>query len=272
MANITNLKNGIVDYLQNQQGLQNLEEPALLFAQSNKNSKFPDIFLFGNFGYCNANSLSARSDITTNYVENNVAVQDHWALPPIEYTLNGSVGEVLYIPPTTWANWAEENAINFLAPLSTLSPVASSYTQSAINLVTQIEDTVKRYGQIARKIYSAFDTNSVANTVSNQQYIYEQLMSLRQNRQLVDVYTPYGKLLDMAMASVNLKQDESLYISKIEVRLQQWQRVAQLESRNATEAEKNMIVDLQKSPETSNAYSGEEELMSHKYKEKYGIK
>ena len=41
---------GIIDYLQQQQFDQDLEEPALLFSQANKDAKFPDIYLFNKFG------------------------------------------------------------------------------------------------------------------------------------------------------------------------------------------------------------------------------
>lgn len=249
----------IVDYLQNQKGLQNITSPAMLFSQSNKNSKFPDIYLFSNFGYSNSNSVFAKSEITSNYVESNVSVQDHWALPPIEYSLSGEVGEVLYIPPTTWSNFTQENITSFLEPISIISPLVGSYTQGAINLVKQVEFSVQRYGQMARQIYSTFGKNINSNVVSNQQYIYELLMELRNNRELVSIYTPYGKFLNMAITSINMRQSDTQFQSSLEVKLQQWLSVSETMTRQATETEKNSIAFIQKQRETKNAFSGKEE-------------
>lgn len=262
---------GIVDYLQNQTGKQDLQEPAMLFSQSNKDAKFPDIFLFSNFGYCTSNNISARSEITNNYVEDNVSFQDHWALPPIEYTLSGVVGEIVYIPPVTWANFLQEKVTHFLDPLGIISPTISSYTQSAINIAKQIEFTVQRYGQIARNVYSSLGGNVNKNVISNQQYIYELLMNLRNNRHLVSVYTPYGELHSMAITSISMRQNESVFQSTIEVRLQQWLKVSELQSRQATASEKQIIVDMQKARETKNAYSGKERLVSYLKKLKEGL-
>ena len=256
---------GIVDYLKNQQGFQNYDEPSLLFAQSNKSSKFPDVFLFSNFGYCTGNEIGAQSNITTYYVEDNVAVQDHWALPPLEYTLSGVVGDVLYIPPTTWANWTQKHIINFLTPLEVISPTISNYTQSAINVVQQVEASVQRYGQMARQIYSSLGGNTNSNIISNQQYIFEQLVSIRNSRELVTVYTPYGKVEKLAINNIRMKQQDNTFQSTIEVRFQQWLNVSSLESRPATEAEKAAVVDLQKQPTQQNAYSGKRELTSYFY-------
>ena len=256
---------GVIEYLQNQQGFQNDDEPSLLFAQSNKNSKFPDIFLFSNFGYCTSNAIGAQSNITTYYVEDNVAVQDHWALPPLEYSLSGVVGEVVYIPPNTWASWVQKHVTDFLEPLGMLAPTVSNYTRAAVNVARQVESSVQRYGQIARQIYSSWGGNVNSNIISNQQYVFEQLLSIRNSRELVTVYTPYGKFMNLAITNVQMKQQESVYQSTIEVRFQQWLNVSTLESRPATEAEKAAVVGLQKQPTQQNAYSGKRELTSYFY-------
>ena len=114
--------------------------------------------------------------------------------------------------------------------------------------------------------------NTHSAIVSNQQYVFEQLLKIRNSRELVTVYTPYGKFFNLAIASIQMKQQGSNFQSSIEIRMQQWMNVSPLEARQATESEKAAIVELQKRKMQDNAYSGQERLQSNLFKMYKGLK
>ena len=204
------------------------EIPALLFANSTNKAKFGDIYLFSNFGISGGNTVTASSEITNNYVENNSQIQDHWGITPITYTLTGYIGELIYKPANTWTSFIENKIGNFLAPITMISPVVSSYVQAAMNTVHQIEANYQKFSKYAENVLKNIDAIKGKNTVeiSNAQRIYENLIALRNRRILVDVYTPFGEFKNMAMTNIQMKEEEnSKYKCSISVTLQEYRDV-----------------------------------------------
>lgn len=241
--NLTTLKNKLAPYgVDTSRAIIKL--PAKLFENATTNSKFGRLFLFQNFGQSNNVSLQLNSQITTHYTEENYAINDHWALEPITYTLTGLIGEVIYRPSTNWSNKIISKVKDYVAPLSVISPTFDSYTQSAINLTNQVEEVYKRYERTAKEaLRNAGISEGVATT--NQQYIIQQLTLMREGRQLIpEIYTPYGTLTNMAIVSINMGQKGSSYSSELEIQLREW-RDTESQSREATEAEKSELAKIQ---------------------------
>ena len=232
-------KNTITDYLSNakQKASDNaiVFTPGLLFGNESKN-KFGSIFMFERFGQAGNNTYRMTSSISKHYMEDNVSMQDHWAIDADTYILSGYIGEVVYTPPKKWANAVETYVTDYLKPLSILSPVFDSYTQSALNVVQAVESSFRRYEQIARNIYDSFTNNTPQRT--NQSYIAQILKSCQLNRQLITVWTPFKTFENMAIVNVTLTQEDSKYKSRIEVELQQWRKVSKADVREATKEEK----------------------------------
>lgn len=95
-----------------------------------------------------------EASITDNFVETNHAIQDHIAIKPRIYRLRGCVGEVVYSASNEWMKWINDQAedhpllkktLNYLQPITVISGVVSSATQSAINIVNQLESSYNRY-------------------------------------------------------------------------------------------------------------------------------
>lgn len=217
--------------------------PAVLFSEAVSGSKFPQMLLFSQFGQANTSSLSLTSQITTHYTEDNYHINDHWALDPIKFTLTGLIGEIIYRPSKNWSNKAEKAFIDYLKPLGVISPTFDSYTQSAINITNAVEESYRRYENIAKK---ALRTIGISESVksTNQEFVISQLKTLRENRQLVTIHTPYGKYTDMAIVAINANQENSKYQSSLEIQLQKW-RAGESETRSATEEEKSMLAKTQ---------------------------
>ena len=241
----------ISDYLTAKPDFNNVQEvnnnPAILFS-STTGEQFGDIYIFKKFGIEKANSIKLSSQITTHYMEDNTARQDHWAIAPITYTLSGLVGELIYTPPKQWANFVQKNVINYLAPLGILSPSFDSYTQSAINTVQAVEASVNRYRQIisqaVNNIRGSGNTNIVKN---NQGRILEWLENLRNNRQLVDVVTPYGRYYNLAISDILADQQDTKYQSNLEIQFVQWREIS-TSSRKATKEEQAEFYQCQNAP------------------------
>lgn len=217
--------------------------PAVLFSEAVSGSKFPQMLLFSQFGQANTSSLSLTSQVTTHYTEDNYHINDHWALDPIKFTLTGLIGEIIYRPSKNWSNKAEKAFIDYLKPLSVISPTFDSYTQSAINITNAVEESYRRYENIAKK---ALRTIGISESVksTNQEFVISQLETLRENRQLVTIHTPYGKYTDMAIVAINANQENSKYQSSLEIQLQKW-RTSESKSRSATEEEKSELARVQ---------------------------
>lgn len=215
--------------------------PALLFANSKNDEYFGDLYLFSNFGISGGNTITASSELSNNYMENNSQRQDHWAITPIAYTLTGYVGEVIYRPASNWSNWLGDNVMNYLLPLSVISPVVSGYVQSAMNIVHQLEANYQRYSKYAENFIRNFQGNGNVKE-GNQYIIFQNLLKLRDQRILVDVYTPYGVLKDMAMTTISMSEDEkSKYKYSINITLQEYKEISTY-TREATEQEKNKLI------------------------------
>lgn len=228
--------------------------PALLFANSSNDDRFGDLYLFNNFGISGGDTLTSTSEITTHYTEDNYAIQDHWAIAPRTYTLNGYVGELIYRPASSWTNWLQDKIINYLEPLSIISPTVSGYVSSAMNIVHQVEANYQKYSSYAQNIMRNINSwgGVQSNRKTNAMEVYQTLEKLKQNRILVSVYTPYDTLDNMAITNITMSgQDNTKYMTNISVTLQEY-RTASTIVRNASENEVSSLLKSQASDEVNN--------------------
>lgn len=214
-------------------------QPALLF--TNNNGKWGEILLFQKYGVSQNNSIEAISDITTNYVENNTSIQDHWAIKPVQYTLSGLVGEVIFREPNKFSSFLQEKVLNFIEPLGILSPTVSNYMRGAINITKQVEANYQKYLDIGVNMFNASVENNLQITNTKQAELYQLLEKLRINRQLVNVWTPFKTFNNMAITRISMRQSsESKYQSTIEVDFIEW-RDRETILRQATDTETNIL-------------------------------
>lgn len=259
----------ITDYLTDKTDFNTIQEvnnnPAILFTNTSI-SEFGNVYIFKNFGHSKTSSIKLSSQITTHYMEDNTARQDHWAINPIAYTLSGLIGEVVYTPPTQWANFVQKNIVDYLSPLGVLLPTFDSYTQSAINTVQAVEASVNRYRQIFTQTLSNIQGIGNTNVVKrNQSRVIEWLESLRDNRQLVNIWTPFGEYNNMAIVDISGTQNDTKYKSDLEIQFQQWKNITTI-TRAATEKEKAYLSSCQsaETQELGNASTRVSELKDFK--------
>lgn len=117
------------------------------------------------FDYIEEETKTGQANITDNYVEANYAIQDHIALTPKTYRLKGYVGEMTYRSPDDFITSLTESfnkkaknsdTLKKLSQIysvgNALSPVVSSYTQTAKNVINLVNDSYDRYNKIINNI------------------------------------------------------------------------------------------------------------------------
>nr|DAT18303.1 MAG TPA: hypothetical protein [Caudoviricetes sp.] len=195
-----------------------------------QNDTFNLSYFFDKYGFLGETTVNLPLQITNNYVESNVALQDHIAKPPITITLSGLIGEVVFKPPTNFlkkTNNAFSNKFGFtpkLTLITALLPSVSNITQMARNTTQYIESSYTRYLNIFENIRRGGENVEVVLT--NQEQAFKQLSDLRDSNAFVDVITSWFTFKNYAISDIRLRQDASTnYTSSLELTLQEWREV-----------------------------------------------
>lgn len=186
-------------------------------------------------------SINISNNITDNYLENNTAIQDVIAHAPIECSINGMIGELVYVPSTNNSKFLGRmyEAINTkidlkkigadkirgeykdyvttdkLSALGQLLPPVDNLTQIAKNAVVYVEDTINRY----QKIYKNIKRN--INDKTRLQTVYETLKNLRDTNTSVIVTTPFTTLYNMYFTSIEFNQGNENHAASLNVSLKE---------------------------------------------------
>ena len=210
------------------------------------------------FDVISEHSIEMINQITDNYVENNTAIQDHIAQNPLIISISGISGEKVFRYDPAVANQllAEAqfqaakmgNSINFnnlqadsfwdlvglgsyakdlnkLSAIAVLYPPVSNYMQVAKNAAELVDAAVSKYSNLYHSIFNkekgsateVFGENILTETRLKE--IYNNLAQLRANNIALVVSTPYGIFADMYIQSVRLRQGNELYVTDIEMSL-----------------------------------------------------
>lgn len=213
------------------------------------------------FSFIEDETCTVEASITDNFVETNHSVQDHIAVKPKIYRLRGCIGELVYKSSDMFSRVISEKinsnpilskTLNAMKPISAISPVISSYTQAAKNIVDQIEDSYKRYKQM---IEDGILNKGRATTNKMQQETVATLNRILELRQPVNLKgLKFGELIltegdgydrKYYIQSVSAHQGNNDFISDIEVTIKEF-RIA---TTQVTEVDKENVISVQKSAE-----------------------
>lgn len=147
-------------------------------------------------------SINLSADITDNYVESNIAYQDHIALKPRVFTVVGEVGEL------TWFKNESENSVlgavaQKLQPVATFLPTFSRKAQQIQDNVIKVLNVVDSIDNFAERTLNSFKTAETA-----QQKNYWWLMWLWSARTPIDIKTPWANLYSFVIQNVEFTQPE----------------------------------------------------------------
>jgi hypothetical protein len=166
-------------------------------------------------------TLSA--DITDNFTESNVFIQDHISIKPIKVTLRNYVGELVYEPNQSDNQFLEE----LTEKLTVLNNVLPQLSDSALQLKNSLDTNNLNF-----KNMSALATTQGSNlwglvknispAATRQEQVYRFFKALWQQKVLFSVQTPYEYLTNMAIETITVKQgSESKFISDFSITLKQ---------------------------------------------------
>lgn len=177
-----------------------------------------EVYVFDTRGEEEAN---LESDITDNWIEDNTTMQDHIGLKPMTITLRGYVGELKNELPEELSS-LDVGIQEKLHSLSPFVPKLTTQTQYILNRVEEVYGIYKKANRTVSRLEDRLGNVSVPEQVTNQQAIFGRFYDIWKKRSLVTVYTPFGTFNNMAILSLNGRQDESsTFISEFSVSFKQ---------------------------------------------------
>ena len=172
--------------------------------------------IFGN------ESISCQADITDNFTENNVAYQDHIAIKPMIYTVEGEVGELTWYrnDSTTSVLDAVEQKLEPVVSFSqTLSKTASAVQDKALKIIGVIDSLDNAVSRIW-----GFLSNDDVNT--EQKKVFKYLLYLWLSRSPINIRTPWGNLSGYVIQNLEVSQsDRTVDKSKIKISFKEFKQL-----------------------------------------------
>ena len=155
-------------------------------------------------------TLSADCDVTDHYVESNVARQDHIALKPKVYTIQGEVGELVWYQKDQSSQFLGQVSQRLEGVISFLPVSSRGFTQfknkamKALQWVDTASNALSKVSNLSSKIFG--DNNEFSRSVTNQEQAYQYLVYFRDNRQLLTIKTPWGVLKNYVIMNLQFTQ------------------------------------------------------------------
>jgi len=159
-------------------------------------------------------SISCQADITDNFVESNVAYQDHIAIKPVVYTVEGEVGELAWYRNDSVSSVMEAVAQK-LEPIAsfnqTLSKTASKVQDKALKIIGVVDSLDNAISRIW-----GFLSNDDVDT--EQKKVFKYLLVLWRSRTPINIKTPWKNLSNYVIQNVEFTQsDRTVDKSKIKI-------------------------------------------------------
>jgi hypothetical protein len=198
--------------------------------------------------------VKISNDITDHYMEDNSFINDHVVRKPIEITLSGLIGELVYKKPSGFGA-----DLSFLSgSLSTIDSYMGDYSpqqlQKQQNLLGEIQKNYNFTNQIVQKtsnMIKAFAGDGQEKTL--QELAYNDLLSLMEKNQLLKVQTPFAYFESMLIRDITFVQEEdSDSYSDISITLKEM-RFAEI---SITKFDKNLIPPRNQQQEESETDNG----------------
>lgn len=155
------------------------------------------------FHYEGENKGELRIDISDHYIEDNTAIQDHSALPPMKFSVHGFIGELNDLLP--YSSPLLTAAVSSLVPISTFAPPLSI---TATNLLNQASAAYTAAINLATAASSAWNSLSGQGTQNQQQAAFQWWSNARLQRWLFNIQTPWCVMKNMMPESIMPVQSE----------------------------------------------------------------
>tara|TARA_R110000851_G_scaffold306239_4_gene464497 strand:- start:1284 stop:2090 length:807 start_codon:yes stop_codon:yes gene_type:complete len=153
-------------------------------------------------------AITTTSEITDHFVEDNSAIQDHIATRPLKLTLTGFIGELVRDEGNEIAGIAQK-AVQKLGTLTAYLPAISASAQQVKSIY---EGGIENF-DFQSTLGDATDLFSLVKnlnpTSGKQQQAYLYFKSLKEQKILISVQTPFEFLQNMAIETISAVQEEN---------------------------------------------------------------
>ena len=176
--------------------------------------------------------IRLKSDITDYFIETNDAIQDNIALRPIEFTVDGIVGE-----KEEYSTKVEEVISEYyISPISALGAYLPSYAREVtsailqvIPLINQAIGILNEVAEADRTVLKFLNLDRKADEYKKQKEGLMFLLSAWASRELFTVDTPYAQLDNCAILNLTYRQpEESRTYSEVSITFKQLKMIGQI--------------------------------------------
>jgi len=206
-------------------------------------------------------SVKLESDVTDNYTESGSYINDHIVNKPIQITLSGFIGELVYVRPNSKSiiglqRTLQNELTTISAYLGKYSPQAIQQIQKIQNKSDYIQSRINQELSRVQNIVSFFQGESFQET--KQKKAYRQLYAFwlkpdMNGDKLLTVQTPFEFYDHMVITSLSFTQtEESELYSDISITLKQM-RFGSILTKTFDNDTNPVRIDLQKSDTVNNS-------------------
>lgn len=190
------------------------------------------------FSTITSHNVNLQSNITDYWLEDQTAIQDSIGLHPIQISLSGLVGEIEYTNRSYFGdsligklNQLSKETLGFeltnkLTAIGSLAPEVDNYTQTAKEVVKQVENV---YNNVKGKISKFFGNKTELKQTQRAKW----LKNVWETKTALKVTTPFGVFRNMYILTAPMIQEETNTVSKISVTLKQLRFTGEIDADEA---------------------------------------
>lgn len=141
-----------------------------------------------------------ENDVTDNYVESNVAYQDHISVKPFTYTVRGTVGDLVY--------YKNNNKESFLEAVPEKLTTIASFIPSTTKKVNSIRNKAIKISNFVNSIDNFSKRFSKLSEGSLQAKAVEELILLREERKPIKIRCAWFNLSNVVITRLEVSQDK----------------------------------------------------------------
>lgn len=160
-------------------------------------------------------SITMTAEATDHYTEDGSFLTDHIVLKPIQISLSGFVGNLVYkVPQKGSAAYAADQAVSKLLTVNSyLGPLTQGATQAAAGIISQasyVADQVSALKKKASNVVDFFKNGTDGNKEPDPQTVaYHDLKALWKSKQIVSLQTYWEFFPTMAIVNVTAQHDDT---------------------------------------------------------------
>lgn len=161
-------------------------------------------------------TLKMASDVSDNFVEKNTVYQDQISIKPIEYTITGEIGELVY--------YKNDNSESMLSAVPEKLTTIASFVPTLSKSMAAVQSKAIKIANFVNSVDNAVSRlKKMTDTASGfQEQAYNELYGLWQSREPVTIKTAWGTLSNYVITNIDFSQRDTVDKSEISITFKQF--------------------------------------------------